>query len=192
MIELRESNIKPDQLKPFLTSLSYDLVSVYKILEDDINDIIDKAKKEGYSADRLISEIGKLFDDDTQRTVKKSLDENKIIIQKLGTVGDITISQVDGLNVRNNLDINFTEGGHDFVYGYIPTGNIWIDNDVRDEEVIFIVIHEMIERLFMEGDYMTYDKAHEKATKVEEAARNDKSMLNNIIRNFGIKIKVGK
>ncbi len=45
---------------------------------------------------------------------------------------------VDGEAVRDLFFIDFTEGGYDKVYPFIPSGEIWIDDDVFPRERKFI------------------------------------------------------
>ena len=182
MTELKESKIKSEQIKPFLTSLGFDLLAFYKICEDKVEKIIAKAVKEGLTPDQLINELGKLFED-TPKSVVKS----KVVLQHLGTADSESIYLVDGLTIRNDIDTNYTEGGHDLVYGYIPALSVWIDNDVRESEREYIVIHEVSERMLMEGGF-DYDTAHDKATVIEQAARNNPTMKNAIIKRLGIKL----
>jgi len=77
---------------------------------------------------------------------------------------------VDGKAIRDTLYTDFTEGGNWLVYGWIPEGEIWIDNDVVPSERVFVLLHELAESLLM-GRGMGYDKAHSIATRVEWAKR---------------------
>lgn len=77
---------------------------------------------------------------------------------------------VDGKAVRDMLYVDFTEGGHWLVYGWIPEDEIWIDDDVQPRERALILLHELLEaRLMSKG--LPYDKAHAKATDAEWWAR---------------------
>ena len=74
-------------------------------------------------------------------------------------VSNISIYLVDGQYVRDNLWLDFTEGGHDLVYDWIPDNEVWIDFDINSSEVVYVMCHELIERLMMfEG--MPYEEAH--------------------------------
>jgi hypothetical protein len=78
---------------------------------------------------------------------------------------------VNGKKVRDTLDIDFTEGGHGYVYGFIPHDEVWIDDDVEDDERKYILIHELKERDLMKDQKRDYNKAHKKASEVEHLAR---------------------
>jgi hypothetical protein len=72
----------------------------------------------------------------------------------------------DGEIIRDIYFIDFTEGGHDKVYNFIPKNEVWIDNDLRRFEIPFVLLHELYERYLMSmGD--EYDTAHEKASALE-------------------------
>jgi hypothetical protein len=38
---------------------------------------------------------------------------------------------VKGRLVRSMYDVEFTEGGHDYVYEFVPPNEVWIDDDVH-------------------------------------------------------------
>lgn len=87
---------------------------------------------------------------------------------------------VNGEYVRSNIFQDFTEGGHDAVYDWIPDGEVWLDEANKDE-FDFIALHELLERYFMLVVGLEYDKAHEKANKVEERARERPDTVNDLI-----------
>lgn len=73
---------------------------------------------------------------------------------------------VNGRLVRSVFDIEFTEGGHEHVYEYVPHNEVWIDDDVEDEEKSFVLFHELHERNLM-AHGMDYDAAHAEASRLE-------------------------
>ena len=81
---------------------------------------------------------------------------------------------VDGARVRNELDIDFTEGGHGYVYTFIPQDEVWIDDDIDPDERKFIILHELHERNLMSLG-LPYGKAHAEANQVEAVARQKES-----------------
>ncbi len=77
-----------------------------------------------------------------------------------------TIYLVDGTYVRNHHTLDFTHGGHDKVFDFIPKGEVWIDNSLPACERVFLVLHEVFEaRLMRKG--VSYPKAHRQANKLE-------------------------
>jgi hypothetical protein len=83
---------------------------------------------------------------------------------------------VKGRLVRSVYDIEFTEGGHEHVYEFIPHNELWIDNDIHQEEQGFVVFHELHERNLMAKGW-TYDDAHEEASRRERYYRNHPAEL---------------
>ena len=94
--------------------------------------------------------------------------------------------------------IDFTEGGHDKVFDFIPKKEIWIDDDLNPEERLFILVHELHERNLMkknknitikkglskldENYTKVYDFAHHSASKTEYYCRHNPEKLNKFIQ----------
>jgi len=99
------------------------------------------------------------------------LDISKLHLRLLEKNPDgVSVWLVDGKLVRSIFDVEFTEGGHDLVYDFIPKNEIWIDNDVEEKERKLIILHEVYERELMKKG-MPYLQAHKKASKIEWQAR---------------------
>jgi hypothetical protein len=88
---------------------------------------------------------------------------------------------VDGELIRDVFYIDFTEGGHDKVYGFIPAKEVWIDDDVKPEERPFIVLHELHERALMSRGW-TYAKAHPDSSRIEFHYRRHPAGLDAALR----------
>lgn len=73
---------------------------------------------------------------------------------------------VNGKRVREIYDDDFIEGGNGFVYKYIPSNQIWLDNTLDPQDYRPVLVHEYVESSLMHHG-MKYDPAHIKATKVE-------------------------
>lgn len=71
--------------------------------------------------------------------------------QLLGTIQGIKILLVDGTQIRDSEDIDFTEGGNSARYGYIPEDEIWIEQSLPLEDQAATIIHEITEKHLMEG-----------------------------------------
>ena len=78
---------------------------------------------------------------------------------------------VDGELVRDLFFIDFTEGGHDKVYSFIPSGEVWIDDDVEKGERKFVLLHELHERHLMSMG-SSYPDAHRSASHIEYYCRH--------------------
>lgn len=91
----------------------------------------------------------------------------------------IQVYFVDGSYVRDNIDPNFTQGGHHYVYDWIPNTEIWLDSSNRNEYQ-FILLHELRERNRMLGG-LSYYFAHDNANTIEQQARNKPGTVHSLI-----------
>jgi hypothetical protein len=78
---------------------------------------------------------------------------------------------VDGRLVRSVFDVDFTEGGHDHVYEFVPHDEVWIDNDLEEVERPYVLLHELHERNLM-AKGSPYSKAHEDSSRIEYYCRH--------------------
>jgi len=83
---------------------------------------------------------------------------------------------VDGEMVRDLFFIDYTEGGHDKVYKFIPPGEVWLDDDLQLKEIRYVLLHEVHERRLMAGGW-TYFKAHRSASQIEYFCRHHPGKL---------------
>jgi hypothetical protein len=91
---------------------------------------------------------------------------------------------VRGRLVRSVYDIEFTEGGHEHVYEFIPRDEVWIDDDVRPEEQGYVLFHELHERNLMAGG-CEYDTAHKEASRLEKYYRHHPAELHEALGEEG-------
>jgi hypothetical protein len=87
----------------------------------------------------------------------------------------VYVWKVDSEKVRDNLYIDWYAGGHGYVYPWIPNAEVWIDDDLSQEEIPFVLLHEVHERNLMKNHGYNYNDAHASACKVEIAARLKKN-----------------
>jgi hypothetical protein len=88
----------------------------------------------------------------------------------------VSVWIVDGRLVRSVFDDDFTEGGHDYVYEFVPQNEVWIDNDLEEAERPFVLLHELHERNLMAKGW-DYDHAHEDSSKIEYHFRHHPNEL---------------
>ena len=89
-------------------------------------------------------------------------------IKRMGMVTGLPVYLVSGEFVRNNIDIDFTQGGNEAAYpGYVPPGEIWIDDAMHALDRIATVFHEIVERNLVLFRGWSYDDAHDVACKRE-------------------------
>lgn len=135
----------------------------------------NKLMENGFSYDAAIQVAEQVEKNERYKSNKfkeyiniKNQEEKQVIVKKdfIGDFGQLKIWLVDGELVRDFWYIDFTAGGHDLVYNWIPKQEIWIDDDLEEEEIHFVLLHEYVERNFMfNGD--DYSTAHKKALKIE-------------------------
>jgi hypothetical protein len=89
---------------------------------------------------------------------------------------DLKVWVVRGEYVRDAFFIDFTEGGHDYVYDFVPSGEVWIDDDITRTERKFILLHELHERALM-AQGKKYYEAHASASRIEHICRHHRKDL---------------
>lgn len=93
----------------------------------------------------------------------------------------IKVWVVNGRTVRDLFFIDFTEGGHGYVYNFIPKDEVWVDDDMSVREFKPVLVHELHERkLMMKG--MAYEPAHKKANEREFYCRTHSKEANKILK----------
>jgi hypothetical protein len=83
---------------------------------------------------------------------------------------------VDGNLVRSFYSTEYTEGGHGYVYPWVPKDEIWVEEAVDRRERPFIVIHEYLEHRLMRDRKLDYETAHAICSKVEFHCRKDEGL----------------
>jgi len=96
-------------------------------------------------------------------------------------VGKVKIWLVDGKIVRDFFLVDYAAGGHDKVYAFIPKDEIWIDEVLNQDEIKFIILHELSERRLMSSG-KKYSEAHKSATLTEDYYRDHISEIENRIK----------
>ena len=92
----------------------------------------------------------------------------------------ISVWIVDGRLVRSVFDIDFTAGGHDYVYEFVPENEVWIDDDIAEDERGYVLLHELHERNRMATGW-PYSKAHAESSRIECRARHRPDQLHDAL-----------
>jgi len=92
----------------------------------------------------------------------------------------VSVWIVNGRFVRSVFDIDFTAGGHDHVYEFVPKNEVWIDNDIKENERGFVLLHELHERNRMENG-LPYSKAHAESSNLEFHCRHHPDELHDAL-----------
>ena len=91
---------------------------------------------------------------------------------------------VNGRLVRSVFDIDFTEGGHDCVYEFVPENEVWIDDAIVEPERGYVLLHELHERNLMASGW-SYSKAHAESSRLEYYCRHHPDELHDKLRAEG-------
>jgi hypothetical protein len=92
----------------------------------------------------------------------------------------LSVWVVNGRMVRSVFDIDFTEGGHDYVYEFVPQNEIWIDDAIVETERGYVLLHELHERNRMAKGWI-YDKAHAESSRLEYHCRHNPDELHDAL-----------
>jgi len=92
----------------------------------------------------------------------------------------ISVWIVNGRLVRSVFDIDFTAGGHDYVYEFVPENEVWIDDDIEEDERGYILLHELHERNRMAAGW-PYNKAHAESSRLESRCRHHPDLLHDAL-----------
>lgn len=88
---------------------------------------------------------------------------------------------VSGKEVREGIDLDYTEGGNYGKYSYIPEQEIWLDDRQGADELLDTLYHELIEYPLIGAKKMSYDDAHEIASRKELEARKTPEKIEDLI-----------
>lgn len=158
----RESS--PDETSFFVTHLlaEYRLMASKKSYDEAIEKADLKERAERKKSEFYIKTIGK-------NSKNEIIDEvHKKILKNYSK--KIKVWVVNGELVRDLFFIDFTEGGHDIVYNFVPKNEVWIDDDLPPRERKFVLLHEICERnLMLKGK--DYNSAHLVASSKEHYCR---------------------
>jgi hypothetical protein len=112
---------------------------------------------------------------DITRLIKhgKELPDGKQVHERLWKKleSGLNVWIVNGRLVRSVFDIDFTEGGHDYVYEFVPENEVWIDDAIVEPERGYILLHELHERNLMAHGWI-YNKAHAESSRLEYHCRH--------------------
>jgi hypothetical protein len=129
----------------------------------------DRAYDAGVEAERALREAVNGIDYRDGRPHKRVPDE--LYLAEYARLPDprgaVTVWVVDGNLVRSYYKTDYTQGGHGFVYPWVPKGQIWVEDGADHREIPFVVCHEYLERRLMRDAGLGYDRAHEVASALE-------------------------
>lgn len=144
--------------------------NLYQIRATKRGAAIRKAYKEGVKKEKDYRDSKFLSNKNPSGTDESPRQD--IYIEKYGDMSDdgtrVEVYLVDGEKVRNRYKTDFIEGGHGYVYPWIPNQEIWIEKGPHtDQEAPYILLHEYLERALIKYKHVPYEKAHKIAAKCE-------------------------
>jgi hypothetical protein len=96
----------------------------------------------------------------------------------------VSVWVVNGRLVRSVYNIDFTEGGHDHVYEFVPENEVWIDDAIEEPERGYVLLHELHERNRMAHGW-AYNKAHAESSRLEYHCRQHPDELHDALQEEG-------
>jgi len=96
----------------------------------------------------------------------------------------VSVWIVNGRLVRSAFDIDFTAGGHDHVYEFVPESEVWIDDAIEEKERGVVLLHELHERNRMQ-EGLPYSKAHAESSRLEFRCRHHPDELHDNLATEG-------
>ncbi|MBI2414556.1 hypothetical protein HYV31_01775 [candidate division WWE3 bacterium] len=108
----------------------------------------------------------------TEKVEKHQIPKEIYVKKLLEYSKGIDVWVVNGEVVRDVYFIDFTEGGHHFIYSWVPRNEVWIDDDLSDAERPFVILHELHERFLMSAG-LDYSKAHLSSSIIEYKCRRE-------------------
>jgi hypothetical protein len=96
----------------------------------------------------------------------------------------VSVFIVNGRLVRSAFDIDYTAGGHDYVYEFVPQNEVWIDDAIVETERPYVLLHELHERNLMAKGW-PYSKAHADSSRLEYHCRHHPDELHDKLAEEG-------
>ena len=140
------------------------------------NDALYEADREERKERRRSGDVKKITKNGSK--LPNPRDVHKELWKKLEN--GVSVWIVNGRLVRSVFDIDFTAGGHDKVYEFVPENEVWIDDDIVEIERGYVLLHELHERNRMINGW-TYNKAHEESSKMEYHCRHHPDELHDAL-----------
>ncbi|HYM32535.1 MAG TPA: hypothetical protein VEU47_14615 [Candidatus Cybelea sp.] len=92
----------------------------------------------------------------------------------------VSVWIINGRLVRSVFDVDFTAGGHDYVYEFVPENEIWIDDQIVEQERGYVLLHELHERSLMAQGW-PYSRAHADSSRLEYRCRHHPDELHDAL-----------
>lgn len=135
------------------------------------------------------SERAKTGDKEKVFDAKGKPHPDKVHRSLLGKTADgLSVWLVDGRLVRSAFFADFMDGGHHLIYHWIPEKEVWIDDDLVKREYLYVILHELHERMLMAKGW-SYNKAHPDSSKIELYCHHHPHHLTDELSRLGYHLK---
>jgi hypothetical protein len=104
--------------------------------------------------------------------IPQKVDVSDIRTKFIGRRNGFRIYLVDGQKIRDRVKIDFTMGGHHWVYSFIPKNEVWIDSRLSQKDIDALVVHEITELNLMKKG-VPYQLSHWEANRKEKEFRGE-------------------
>ena len=101
----------------------------------------------------------------TRNMISRSSD--KIYKRYVGKIDGVKIALVNGKEVKQKIDMGFTEGSNGAAKDYCPYDEAWLDSKYDITLLKGVLFHELAERYLMTTKGYIYNDAHDFANSVE-------------------------
>lgn len=96
-------------------------------------------------------------------------------------LGGFNVWIVDGNYIRDHIDIEFTNFGQHYGYGYIPMDEFWIDKENCHDEEHFFIAHMLVENRLMAAG-KSYNFARQKGKVAEKKERYKSKAMKKMLK----------
>ena len=174
----------PNEQRFFIDNMltEHKMIMVGKSLFEAVR-LADKKEKKERAKSKMIKKALKKI-----KHKKKILEKIHRKLLKKYSNDKLKIWIIRGDLVRSLFFIDFTEGGNDQIYSFVPRGEIWLDDDLIPKEREFVLLHELHERNLMKRGIRYWSRknpkktAHWSANEIEFFCRKHPDMLSKKIK----------
>ena len=164
--------------KAFSSKKDLDIMSLINHIGGGIEHIEYKDDDKIIEKSPLNKKQKEQYDRGKKITFKESKDFRKKLFTT--TADNIKVYLIDAEHIRTNIDIDYTMGGHGYIYpNYIPEDEVWIDDRMNELDINATTVHELDERKHMKTMDWNYSKAHDHASKKELDIRKKLEKIQN-------------
>lgn len=162
-----ENAVDPVERNIEITSALYQL----RLIDSGVP--ADEAYKRAMRVENHAREEFLLSNNNPELTDEPAPDE--VYVRQYKNLNGIKVFLIDADVVRDYYKTDFIEGGHGYVYDFIPLDEVWIEDRLDSQEIPYVLLHELVERMLMKNMRIEYNTAHDIAAHAEYDARESEA-----------------